>query len=157
MGLVTPLRDGMNLVAKEYVATKEDCKSGALVLSEMAGAAAELDDALLINPCDHTDMANAIYKALEMPVCAPAVRLVAVFVRGPGRLQHPRLLARGNGGDQATSRPFEGSFVNGTRAPKPHGMGAEVYGSGQCLVAIPPPPRPTKVSVSKSVSSFQPR
>jgi len=75
VGLVTPLRDGMNLVAKEYVATKEDCKSGALVLSEMAGAAAELDDALLINPCDHTDMANAIYKALEMPAAEQELRM----------------------------------------------------------------------------------
>ena len=51
IALVTPLRDGMNLVAKEYVATKQD-NPGVLILSEMAGASVELSDALLINPND---------------------------------------------------------------------------------------------------------
>ncbi len=55
VALVTPLRDGMNLVAKEYVASKEQSKSGMLILSEMAGAAAELDDAILVNPCDQSE------------------------------------------------------------------------------------------------------
>jgi len=66
VALVTPLRDGMNLVAKEYVATKRQRK-GVLILSEMAGAAAELNDALIITPNDPDEIASAIYQALEMP------------------------------------------------------------------------------------------
>ncbi len=65
VGLITPLRDGMNLVAKEYVACQIENK-GVLILSEMAGAAVELNEALIINPADNIEMAEAIYKALEM-------------------------------------------------------------------------------------------
>jgi trehalose 6-phosphate synthase len=61
--LVTPLRDGMNLVAKEYVAARTD-EQGALVLSEFTGAAAELDKAFLINPYDSEDIKRAILEAL---------------------------------------------------------------------------------------------
>lgn len=67
IALVTPLRDGMNLVAKEYVASKCD-NPGVLILSEMAGAAAEMTDALLINPNDTGQIEQAICRALEMPV-----------------------------------------------------------------------------------------
>lgn len=63
--LVTPLRDGMNLVAKEYVATCSNC--GVLILSELAGAASELNEALLVNPTDMADVAAAINRALIMP------------------------------------------------------------------------------------------
>lgn len=66
IGLVTPFRDGMNLVAKEYVAVKQNGK-GVLILSEMAGAAAELNDAIIVNPNDAKDIENAFVKALEMP------------------------------------------------------------------------------------------
>lgn len=66
IALVTPLRDGMNLVAKEYVATKCD-NPGVLILSEMAGAAVELTDAIQINPNDTEQIENAICQALEMP------------------------------------------------------------------------------------------
>lgn len=66
IALVTPLRDGMNLVAKEYVATKHH-HDGVLILSEMAGAATELKESILINPNDAEQIANAIYQALEMP------------------------------------------------------------------------------------------
>ena len=66
IALVTPLRDGMNLVAKEYVATKCD-NTGVLILSEMAGAAVEMNDALLINPNDTEQIERAIWQALEMP------------------------------------------------------------------------------------------
>lgn len=66
IALVTPLRDGMNLVAKEYVATKRD-NTGVLILSEMAGAAVEMTDALLINPNDTEQIEQAICQALEMP------------------------------------------------------------------------------------------
>jgi trehalose 6-phosphate synthase/phosphatase len=66
VALVTPMRDGMNLVCKEYIAsrTKGD---GVLVLSEMAGAAQELSDAILINPNDVNQICGAIYQALTMP------------------------------------------------------------------------------------------
>lgn len=66
IALVTPLRDGMNLVAKEYIAAKRD-NLGVLILSEMAGAAVEMPDALLINPNDTAQIEQAICMALEMP------------------------------------------------------------------------------------------
>ena len=66
IGLVTPLRDGMNLVAKEYLAAKRD-NPGVLILSEMAGAAIELTEALIINPNNIAEIENAILTALEMP------------------------------------------------------------------------------------------
>lgn len=64
IALVTPLRDGMNLVAKEYVATKQD-NPGVLILSEMAGVSVELSDALLINPNDTDQIEQAICQALK--------------------------------------------------------------------------------------------
>lgn len=67
VGLVTPLRDGMNLVCKEYVASKGD-KQGVLILSEMAGASKELQDAILVNPNDVQEVAAAIGQALTMEV-----------------------------------------------------------------------------------------
>ncbi len=66
VALITPVRDGMNLVAKEYVASKTDQK-GVLILSEMAGAAKEMNEALIINPNDKREIADAIRTALEMP------------------------------------------------------------------------------------------
>lgn len=65
VGLITPFRDGMNLVAKEFIACQVDNK-GVLVLSEMAGAAAELNEAIIINPIDNVEMAEAIHTALTM-------------------------------------------------------------------------------------------
>jgi trehalose 6-phosphate synthase len=67
VGLITPLRDGMNLVAKEFVAAQDPVNPGVLVLSELAGAAAELDSALLVNPYDTDGMGAAIERALSMP------------------------------------------------------------------------------------------
>jgi trehalose 6-phosphate synthase len=63
--LVTPLRDGMNLVSKEYVATRNDT-TGALVLSEFAGAARELQGAILVNPHDLDGIKEAVRHALEL-------------------------------------------------------------------------------------------
>jgi trehalose 6-phosphate synthase len=63
--IVTPLRDGMNLVAKEYVACRVDL-SGALVLSEFAGAAAELTSAFLVNPHDLDGIKHAVYQAISV-------------------------------------------------------------------------------------------
>ncbi len=68
VGLVTPLRDGMNLVAKEYVASQDPENPGVLVLSRFAGAAFELPDALLINPADTAEVADALERALKMPL-----------------------------------------------------------------------------------------
>ena len=65
--LVTPLRDGMNLIAKEYLATRGD-ESGMLILSEMAGAAKELPEAIIINPNNRAEIAMALKEALETPV-----------------------------------------------------------------------------------------
>jgi trehalose 6-phosphate synthase/phosphatase len=65
VGLITPLRDGMNLVAKEYVASR--CDTGVLILSELAGAANELSEALLVNPMDNEELSLAIHYALQMP------------------------------------------------------------------------------------------
>jgi trehalose 6-phosphate synthase/phosphatase len=66
VALVTPLRDGMNLIAKEYVATRSD-KTGVLILSEMAGASKELGEAIIINPSNVEEIADALKQALEMP------------------------------------------------------------------------------------------
>jgi trehalose 6-phosphate synthase len=68
VGLVTPLRDGMNLVAKEYVAAQDPADPGVLVLSQFAGAAKQLDAALLVNPHDIEAMARAIATAVAMPL-----------------------------------------------------------------------------------------
>jgi trehalose 6-phosphate synthase len=67
VGLVTPLRDGMNLVAKEFVAAQEPTDPGVLVLSELAGASAELDAAVMVNPFDADGVAAGIETALAMP------------------------------------------------------------------------------------------
>ncbi|HSI48646.1 MAG TPA: trehalose-6-phosphate synthase [Ideonella sp.] len=68
VALVTPLRDGMNLVAKEFVAAQDPADPGVLVLSRFAGAAEQLTDALLVNPYDTDATAEAILHALKMPL-----------------------------------------------------------------------------------------
>ncbi|HJP37529.1 MAG: trehalose-6-phosphate synthase [Gammaproteobacteria bacterium] len=68
VGLVTPIRDGMNLVAKEFVASQDPDNPGVLVLSLLAGAASELTDAVLVNPYDIDGVANGIQVALTMPL-----------------------------------------------------------------------------------------
>ena len=75
--LVTPLRDGMNLVAKEYAASRTD-EGGVLVLSELAGAAAELDAALLVNPYDVSRVAATLERALEMSPAESRARMRAL-------------------------------------------------------------------------------
>ena len=78
--LVTPLRDGMNLVAKEFVASRRD-GDGVLVLSEFAGAAAELGDALIVNPYDADALSRVIEQALEMPAAERRSRMQAMRQR----------------------------------------------------------------------------
>ena len=65
--LVTPLRDGMNLVAKEFVAAQSEKDPGVVVLSRFCGAADSMNEALIINPYDVEETANAVYQALRMP------------------------------------------------------------------------------------------
>jgi trehalose 6-phosphate synthase len=79
VGLVTPLHDGMNLVAKEYVAAQNPADPGVLVLSEFAGAAKELDAAVLVNPHDIDGMAQAIARAFVMPADERRARWTAMM------------------------------------------------------------------------------
>jgi len=80
VALITPLRDGMNLVAKEYVASSV-ALHGVLILSELAGAASELNEALLVNPIDIDDVANAINTGLTMSPDQQAHRLATMQKR----------------------------------------------------------------------------
>src|ERR1700709_1694655 len=81
VGLVTPLRDGMNLVAKEYIAAQDPADPGVLVLSRFAGAAEQLREALLVNPYDPHATAETVQQALQMPL-------------DERRERHQKLLAR---------------------------------------------------------------
>jgi trehalose 6-phosphate synthase/phosphatase len=77
VALVTPLRDGMNLVAKEYVAAQLE-NDGVLILSEMAGAAEELQEAVIVNPFDIEAVAEALHRALAMPADERRARMSAL-------------------------------------------------------------------------------
>lgn len=81
VGVVTPLQDGMNLVAKEYVAAQNPADPGVLVLSKFAGAANELDTALLVNPNDIDGMARTIATAFAMPLAERRMRWEAMMAR----------------------------------------------------------------------------
>ncbi|MEH2565126.1 trehalose-6-phosphate synthase [Bradyrhizobium sp. AZCC 2289] len=81
VGVVTPLQDGMNLVAKEYVAAQNAADPGVLVLSKFAGAANELDTALLVNPHDIDGMARTIAIALSMPLTERRMRWEAMMTK----------------------------------------------------------------------------
>ena len=81
IGVVTPLHDGMNLVAKEYVAAQNPADPGVLVLSKFAGAANELDAALLVNPHDIDGMARTIATALSMPLTERRMRWEAMMAK----------------------------------------------------------------------------
>jgi trehalose-6-phosphate synthase len=74
---VTPLRDGMNLVAKEYIAARSG-NSGVLVLSEFAGAAQELRQALLVNPYDLDGVAATLWRAVNLPPGEERARMQAM-------------------------------------------------------------------------------
>ncbi len=89
VGVVTPLHDGMNLVAKEYVAAQNPLEPGVLVLSKFAGAANELDTALIVNPHDIDSMARTIGMALSMPLPERRLRWEAMMDRmRSGTIQH---------------------------------------------------------------------
>ncbi|MEN5147142.1 alpha,alpha-trehalose-phosphate synthase (UDP-forming) [Brevundimonas diminuta] len=79
VGLVTPLRDGMNLVAKEYVAAQDAEDPGVLILSRFAGAAEQMKEALLVNPFSREELSDAIQKALTMPLAERTRRWQALM------------------------------------------------------------------------------
>ena len=104
VGLVTPLRDGMNLVAKEYVAAQDPEDPGVLILSRFAGAAIEFRRALLVNPYDPESVAGAIAQALAMPIEERRARhqalLAVVYTYDVDRWQQ-EFLATLRGDDEA--------------------------------------------------------
>lgn len=81
VGLVTPLRDGMNLVAKEYVAAQDPDDPGVLILSRFAGAAEQMQQALLVNPFSPEELADALRQALRMPLAERQARWRALMER----------------------------------------------------------------------------
>ncbi|MEX2647950.1 MAG: trehalose-6-phosphate synthase [Alphaproteobacteria bacterium] len=81
VGFVTPLRDGMNLVAKEYVAAQDPADPGVLVLSRFAGASRELTGAIIVNPHDIDAVGNALHDALSMPIVDRRERWRAMLAR----------------------------------------------------------------------------
>jgi trehalose 6-phosphate synthase len=81
VGLVTPLRDGMNLVAKEYVAAQDPNDPGVLVLSRFAGAAIDFRRALLVNPYDAESVGGALLQALAMPLAERRARHEALYAK----------------------------------------------------------------------------
>jgi trehalose 6-phosphate synthase len=81
VGLVTPLRDGMNLVAKEFVAAQPDETPGVLILSKFAGAAQGLQEALVVNPYDPDEIAEALHRALTMTAAERIHRSSALKAR----------------------------------------------------------------------------
>jgi trehalose 6-phosphate synthase len=79
IGIVTPVRDGMNLVAKEFVAAQDPADPGVLILSTLAGAARELSSAVMVNPYDSRGMAHAIQQAFNMPLAERRDRHAAMI------------------------------------------------------------------------------
>lgn len=80
IALITPIRDGMNLVAKEYIATKTENK-GILILSEMAGAAKEMGEAIIINPNNYGEIAEALKNAILMPEALQKEKITTMQMR----------------------------------------------------------------------------
>jgi len=115
--LVTPLRDGMNLVAKEFVAAQNPDDPGVLVLSNMAGAARELTDALLVNPYDTKGIARAFHSALVMPLAerrARHERLLAILRENDVHRWHMRFLEQLTCESPTSSVPAVSSVVSGS-------------------------------------------
>jgi len=88
VGFVSPLLDGMNLVAKEYVAAQDDKDPGVLVLSKFAGAAEDLEEALIVNPYNLDEMAENLQRALNMPLAERRSRQRALLERVRERDAH---------------------------------------------------------------------
>ena len=118
VGLVTPMRDGMNLVAKEYVAAQDPDDPGVLVLSTLAGAARELKDALLVNPRDTSGVADAIQQALLMPLAERRERhrrMLEVLRRNDIHAWHTRFIDLLQAAGRAAPRPPAETSGSGQR------------------------------------------
>jgi trehalose 6-phosphate synthase len=122
IGLVTPLRDGMNLVAKEYVAAQDDDDPGVLVLSRFAGAAEDLTEALIVNPYDLDDVATAMQTALIMPLGERQDRhralLARVRQRDAKRWRTDFLDALATAGQPVDARRRDPRVLTSTNAPQ---------------------------------------
>ncbi len=129
VGLVTPMRDGMNLVAKEFVAAQDPYDPGVLVLSTLAGAARELQDAILVNPRDTCGVAAAIERALAMPLaerCERHRRMIEVLRRNDIHAWHTRFVTQLEAAAGARPRPPADGCGSAQRAIKhPHRDDAE--------------------------------
>jgi trehalose 6-phosphate synthase len=119
VGLVTPLRDGMNLVAKEYVAAQNPEDPGVLILSRFAGAAIEFRRALLVNPYDPESVAGAIAQALAMPIEERRARhqalLAAILDHDVDRWQREFLAALGGEEEVMGAFPARGAPTSSRR------------------------------------------
>jgi trehalose 6-phosphate synthase len=116
VGLVTPLRDGMNLVAKEFVAAQDPADPGVLVLSTLAGAAREMTSALLVNPKDTGGVARAIQQALQMRLPERRERhqqLLEVLRRNDITAWHTRFLERLQAVRRGAPRPMPKAVNSG--------------------------------------------
>lgn len=106
--LVTPLRDGMNLVAKEFIAAQDPADPGVLILSRFAGAAEQLTDALIVNPFDPDEIADAMHQGLLMPLDERRLRhraLRGTVFTGTASAYSKRFLAALAGAARSTPRP----------------------------------------------------
>ncbi len=152
VGFVTPLRDGMNLVAKEYVAAQDPEDPGVLVLSRFAGAASELTSALLVTPHDTVGMAEALARAFEMPLAERRERhadMLAVLRKNDLGVWRDSFIADLRGvevgeavadpeGDQLESKPKGGSTHPGVVRDATH----QTEGHGQDAPAPQPATQP---------------
>jgi trehalose 6-phosphate synthase len=138
--LLTPLRDGMNLVAKEYVAAQNPDDPGVLVLSRFTGAARGMEDALIINPHDPADVAEALQRALLMPLEERRERWRSLYdhvVEGSAGHWCETFLAKLEAGDDGSSRdggeagPLGGSGGNVVHVPSFRGGPGEAPPSRQ--------------------------
>jgi trehalose 6-phosphate synthase len=128
IGVVTPLHDGMNLVAKEYVAAQNPLNPGVLILSEFAGAARQLDAALLVNPNDTDAMVRAVCRALSMDLAERRERfdaMMAVLKRDDVNAWYHSFLAALTAAPATRTVPFRKAASRGTLAafiPNPFGL-----------------------------------
>jgi trehalose 6-phosphate synthase len=128
IGLVTPLHDGMNLVAKEYVAAQNPLNPGVLILSQFAGAARQLDAALLINPNDPDAMVRAVCRALAMDLAERRERfeaMMAVLERDDVQAWYHSFLATLTAVPAVRTVPFKKAASRSTLSgliPNPFGL-----------------------------------
>jgi len=129
VGLVTPLRDGMNLVAKEFVAAQNPEDPGALVLSELAGASAELEGALLVNPFDPEGMGDVVERALSMSAGERRERwqhMRAIIERNDlGAWRHGYLADLEHAAEKRHRRPINADFAPVADANAPFHVAAD--------------------------------